>query len=235
MTALINLATAKALMPIRANDNSQDDLLKSLIEIASNQLERYCRRSFASQEYTELFHTQDTRTRKYNVAGSTGYQSATRVEGQARSFFLKGWPVATSPAITVNYDPRRDFNAQTQLNAADKGYYLEADDGILNLYIATVKGADLLQVVYTAGFASQTDDGFVNLNDAVVAAAPALAEACARQVAFLYKTRAIENIGTGQDRTSKGEDNAVDLRGTDLANEATAMVRHLVRPLHGKG
>lgn len=145
---LTTLTRIKRILPV--NTSSQHDaLLTSLLATASAQIERYLNRHVLRTARTEQY----------------------LAEPLQRRIFLKGAPVAASPALQLRYSPSRDFT----IDEVDTStYYTNLADGIIeydfpSTYVATdCPGA--FQVIYTAGLAASLQ----SLSAAITPGAPSL-------------------------------------------------------------
>lgn len=122
----------KRLLPLNTS-TQHDTLLISLIATASGQIERYLNRHVLRTARTEQY----------------------RAEPMQRKIFLRGYPVASSPALTLKYSPLRDF---TVADDDDSLYYVNLEDGVVEYDFPTnytgYANPGAFQVVYTGGMAA---------------------------------------------------------------------------------
>ena len=130
-------------------------------------------------------------------------------------FPLKGWPVLSSPAISVRLDALRVFDAATELEATF--YTVDEEEGFLIVDgIVLPRGMRVLRVVYTGGMAAD--------EAAFLAAYPDAAEAADIQINYWFESR----LRLGQ-KSVVGPDNTVTMESTTeflpVVNEAIARYR----------
>ena len=135
MAASTDLTTRddlKRYLGIDATDTSQDDLLDDLIGYASERIETYCRRCFASAELTEYL----------DGPGTT-------------ELVLSRRPVSVLTSVRVDAD--RDFAAETEVDSSE--LVLRADAGVVERVGAVFPAAARnVRVEYTAGYSTVPDD-----------------------------------------------------------------------------
>ena len=102
------------------------------------------------------------------------------VEESQFLFYLKGYPVAASPAAVVKADLNRTFDSGSIV--ATTNYYLDLDRGAIKLdAYRVVPGWGALQVAYTGGMAANVT--------AFITAFPHIADAIDMQTAFVFQRR----------------------------------------------
>ena len=135
MAASMDLTTRDALkryLGIDLSDTSQDLLLYDLIDYASERIESYCARRFASAELTQ-----------YADGSGTSELVLTRR------------PVSELTSVRVDAD--REFAAETELD--DSEVVLYPDSGVvLRDGAAFPEGNRNVRIEYTAGYATVPDD-----------------------------------------------------------------------------
>ena len=129
---LSTVTRIKRLLPLNTS-TQHDGLLTSLLATASAQIERYLNRHVLRTSRTEQY-----------IA-----------EPLQRRIFLKGAPVAASPALQLRYSPSRDFT----VDAVDTStYYVNLAEGVVEYDLPAVYGVPdrpgAFQVIYTAGLAA---------------------------------------------------------------------------------
>lgn len=123
-----------------------------------------------------------------------------RVKQGQRMVSLYAAPMTASPT-SVKVGISRDFTSETALTE-DSDYVVDLDRAQIEfLYVIQSKVA-YAQVVYTAGMAADTAS--------FIAAYPAIAEACALQVAYHYKRK---DFPAGQHVVEGGSTNFVEPLG----------------------
>lgn len=159
---LTTVARVKTFLSITTSGT--DALLGMLVTATSRTVENYLNR-----------HAEKAaRTEQYDL-----------IPGQ-QVIFLKGYPVAASPAAVLKNDTDRGFGSG--ITAIDTGdYYVDLTQGVIMVdQVGLTSGAGVLQVVYTGGLASSASG--------VVSAFPEIALATDIQAAWLFKRK--EVLGT---------------------------------------
>jgi uncharacterized phiE125 gp8 family phage protein len=122
----------KRYLGIDASDTSRDDLLDDLIAYASERIESYCARRFASEDVTEYI----------DGPGTTELVLARR-------------PV--TELTSVRLDASREFPEESELDESE--LVLHAESGVLERDGAVFpRGASNVRVEYTAGHAAVPED-----------------------------------------------------------------------------
>jgi hypothetical protein len=131
----VSLASRDALkryLGIDASDSTHDDLIDELIAYASERIESYCRRRFASEEVTE-----------YHDGPGTN------------EIVLLRRPVSGTPQVYVDSD--REFPESSRLPASEVVVYPET--GVLVRIGADIPGGRRnVKVAYAAGYGTVPDD-----------------------------------------------------------------------------
>lgn len=131
---LTTVARVKQFVPVSTTQH--DAALRSLIAAYSHQIERFLNRHV----------TQQARTEQYDV------------DPGVRRWWLRGYPVASTPAAQFRFDTSRAFTNSAE---ASDNYYLRLEDGRVEFefdYNQTRRRfAGSLQVVYTGGMATTLD------------------------------------------------------------------------------
>lgn len=111
------------------------------------------------------------------------------VESFTDRLLLKAWPVDTGQSFKVFHDPLRQFGAATEVDSSY--YYLDAENGKVELFQKYAIGRKTLKVMYTGGMAvldsPQAGQEFWNLY-------PDVAEAIIFEV--IEKFKKIPNLGS---------------------------------------
>ena len=116
------------------SDTSDDAELTTWMEGLSARLERFLNRDLKSQEYTEQFD-------------SDGYRSA---------IWVRGIPIASTPAVQLWDDPDRTFAAVSKVASTDYAVY--ADEGRLQLDAGSFAGGNRsIRATYTGGYAETSN------------------------------------------------------------------------------
>jgi uncharacterized phiE125 gp8 family phage protein len=165
-------ARVKALIDI--SGTSQDAVIASLIAGVSLALEKYAGCPLAEESRTELYD----------------------VEDRADDVWLRGVPVASITSVKARSSRQTDWADVTAMDSSL--YSFDAGTGRLILDGTWYAGREMLQVVYTAGFAADTT--------AFIAAYPDLADAADKQVTHEFERRTELGAGsTGMQGTSRVE------------------------------
>lgn len=202
------------LVPIKSSYTGHDDLMDQLIPAATKQIQKFCRRTFIQEVYTEFFPTIDNRNTLIPY-----------------SIWLKEIPVATSPVpiIILSYNYDWD-NTDALIVDLQKGYQIDFDSGRVDFSIAFRQHAKSLRVVYTGGYALNTDvdeDNFYEPNADILLA-------CAMQTAFLVE-RFIETEQGVESKTRGGKNtNVLGAASHGLTPEVRSMVASYKRTLVGR-
>ncbi len=233
---LVTLDEVRTKLPIRAGNPDFDEELTDLILTATLQIEKHTNRLFTSQVHVEIANTRQTRVRSLDVGGTL--ESGVSVTGHDQPVALRGFPLDTSDndtLIIVNYDPNRDFLANTKLvglNNAD--YFVDGDEQDHRSQIILTKGTQKflrsLKITYTAGYASDGTPATLS------AAAPNdLKAACVYQAMHMFQRTRPENIGVGEDRTKGGLNRPRFIRTGGITPEVGSLLVPYRRLLTGRG
>jgi uncharacterized phiE125 gp8 family phage protein len=129
---LCTLDQAKTQLKLDENDDTEDDLVRSLIDCASLRVEQYCGRKFKLQTYTN------------EVYDGTGESE----------LYLRNAPVDPNTAVTV------DFRVSSAWQSQDVTYLRYDDPDEIGLVFweigAFSRGRYNVRVTYKAGFAATT-------------------------------------------------------------------------------
>lgn len=201
------------LVPIAMSYTGHDDLMDQLIPAASKQIQKFCRRTFIQEVYTEFFPTIDN-----------------RVTLLPYSIWLKEIPVATSPAPIVILSYNYNWDNTDPLTVDPKlGYTVDFDTGEILFAIAFRQHAQSLRVAYTGGYALDTDAD----EDDFYAPDADIRLACAMQTAFLVE-RFLESEQGTDSKTRGGKNTKVMSSTSGLTPEVRSIVTSYRRTLVGR-
>lgn len=225
MTRMIALDDVKALLPIRGNNTSYDDRLTNIIDSVSAMIEGECRQSFARAERIETHTARQTCNRALNLYG----------DGDAYTSFadeqiipLRASPIDAEAAVTVWYDPSRQFTDDTIVPADCWSLDAQPDMSRILLTYPTRYMRSALRVRYTAGFAVG-DDG--TLSAALKADAPDLFQAVL--YGCLHEWNRLSPEVAGTDKDENGGTSKPNSLG--LPKESLVRLQRYRRVLTGRG
>jgi len=224
---LASLSELKRRMGVEPDYTDTDEQLMDLLYLASSQVEKACKRSFAAGERVETFHTQRVVSYHSDLTPYGGSTTGCLARVQTQVMFLAALPVDIAAEFDVRYDPTRRFDDTTKV--ASELYTLDPDMGRLVLHLATGQHSNALMVRYTGGYASG-EDGTLS------ASAPQdLKLACLLQARYLSMKTSSVNLGLVADRAQG------DTKGTvrwasqgGLVSEAADLVQGYRAILRGK-
>lgn len=188
MGNLITLADVKAELPIRSGNTDFDARINEVIATAESQIETFCRRTFSTQSYSEIFHVQQGATTSLdllNGANSTG----TYTTASSQPFYLKNGPLDEDSDVRVFYDLTHRFGEDTELLADDFTVLLEK--ACVYVYKPLLKSRDSVKITYTGGYTSVPSE---------------LKFAAVMQAVHLYKRSLAENVSTASDKDEKSKE-----------------------------
>lgn len=148
-------ARVKALLDIDSSDSTYDTVLGVTISAVSHRIENFIDRQLI----------QTARVEEYNIPPRT------------QTVFLRQYPVTTITSVKTAAD--WDFAGATAFDSDD--YHVDEDNGLLYLKFYPVSGAKVMQVSYTAGFATSTSNLITNY--------PAIAYAADIQTVAAFRRR----------------------------------------------
>lgn len=129
--ALTNVADVKESLGI--TNNSKDNLIIRKINAATDMIENYCGRRFASTVYTD---------ETYDIEGG-------------RTINLNNYPVISFTSLSER-DTSQNINSWTTVNS--EFYFVDTDAGIVELLYGMISGWQRYKVTYTAGYTTIPND-----------------------------------------------------------------------------
>lgn len=129
---LTTLAIVKNIMEMPVSVTKHDATLTGLIRGVSADFQRLSGRLVNQVAQTEIV----------DVLEST------------RRLLLKAWPVKSSPTIQIFHDVDRAFGATTEIDS--DLYYLDLEEGIVDLFQRFNDGKKVIKILYTGGMATLT-------------------------------------------------------------------------------
>ena len=148
-------ARVKALLDIESTDTTYDTVLGTIISAVSHRFENFMDR--------ELL--QRARVEEYNIPPRT------------QTVFLRQYPVTTITSVKTAGD--WDFSTATAFDSDQ--YHVDEENGLLYLRFHPISGAKVMQVSYTAGFATTTTN--------LISSYPAIAFAADTQTVAAFRRR----------------------------------------------
>jgi hypothetical protein len=125
-----NALLTEAELEVMLQTTLDSDLANMLINIASQQIESICNRSFIKTSQT---------LEKYSIDSETKY------------LFLKKYPIASAPALAVKeYDSMTD--SLLYAFTVNQDYELFLDEGYIYFYGSLPRGKNHIRVTYDAGY-----------------------------------------------------------------------------------
>lgn len=122
------------------------------------------------------------------------------VDESTNRLLLAGFPVAADPVIQIFQDTDRNFGATTEVDS--EFYFLDLEEGVIDLFQQYPVGIKTIKVVYTGGMAKMdspaTDEEFWNLY-------PYIAEAVIHEIITQFKilpSLGAERIQIANDETT---------------------------------
>lgn len=228
-TPLNSLNTVKDFLQIRGSNTTYDTLLPRLSQSATKQIEDALGIKLEAATHTEYFNTRRTLSLSHDLYGQSETGLIQRSDRQA--FVLRGLRIDAEQPITVHYDPRMVYGADTLLTETED-YHIDVPEGYLTLFVGTGDYTKALKVTYTAGF--EVADGSLEASADVN-----LTLAHLYQTSFLFKRHRNDNIGmktdvaVGTEKTSRASGYWNVQQG--ICKEAAGLLVHYKRPLMGRG
>ena len=198
LPSLVDVDELKVYISVKEDVTAFDEQLLSLAKNATGLIQGFCRREFTEQEYTEQFDTRLNSNYVYDLAGNNDL--GITQDTKAQRFSLQGLPV-DADTLEVYYSPTREFSADNALVASE--YFFNPKTNALYVFkpMGDTKGG--LQVVYTAGYTSETQGSGATAWELISGAGEDLKMACITQVIFMFNKYREGNIGLiGRDRHS---------------------------------
>ncbi len=233
---LVTLDEVKCHLPIRKGNVDFDDRLRSLILLATTQIEQATKRNFTEQEFFAAFSARSNTRRVLDLIGDDRatmqalsddfHTGGTSQVTRTTTLTLPSFPVDEGQTFEVIYDPFGAFSGnQTFVVINATSYTLDADKGILYLRFPTVRGRRRLRVQFTGGFPATGDTGFETL----VAAPDDLKLACTFQTIYLFKKMDRENLGSKENKKAGGTNVRFQgasgfMKGSGLTPEASSLL-----------
>lgn len=168
-TPIFNIADLRDELEVADGYIQMDSTMERLVLLATANLEKYIDASFTYGEHTDLFNS----PMKNN-------------SGIASIFNLSCINIDAAADIKVYYDISRGYDSGTLLSSSD--YYIDERNGVLKLFINTVKAPHGLKVTYSGGFVPV--DGYLADNIFME-----IREACIYQIKYLTTRLRKENVG----------------------------------------
>ena len=130
--ALTTLGEAKKFVKIPISETSQDDLMRTIINLASDRIQTFCNRKFIEETHTEF-----------------------RDGNRTRRILLNQWPVQSITSLHI--DGRREFGASSLVDATN--YAIDEDEssdgvGVILFDRFFARGHRNIKIVYVAGYES---------------------------------------------------------------------------------
>lgn len=231
-TPLIALDDLKAQLPIREGNDEFDEKLAFIINAVSEQIEKFCRRQFAKQSYSEIFHVQAGATTEYDLYGggygSNSFHDGLLVKPSDLPFRLGMSPIADAASVRVFYDLSHRFEPETELAASE--FTVLAEKGLVFVSKPLRKSRDSVKITYEAGY--EADGEPANLSESLPAD---LKMAVITQCLHVWQKLDLSNVSVTDDReTGSTQRSRFSAQGGFLPD-----VQHLVAPyrrmLRGRG
>ena len=154
---LISLDDIKNQLPVRAGNVDFDPRLRSLINVATAQIELATHRNFTRQSHVEFQNSRKATKRLLNLGGidtfgaKSFHDAGTMDVSLEQTLGLAGFPVDPAQAIEVRYDQARLFiNAVTLIDS--DAYTVDDENSRILLRFPTFRGIRTIRIKYTAGF-----------------------------------------------------------------------------------
>lgn len=126
---LVLIATVKTAMKVPVLQTADDPIIDGIILGISYDFEKQTGRGVDLIARTEYFDVDESTNR----------------------LLLKGFPVAASPVIQIFQDIDRNFGAATEVDT--EFYFLDAEEGVVELFQRYPIGRKTIKVIYTGGMA----------------------------------------------------------------------------------
>lgn len=199
--SLASLVETRSLLPVRPGVTSFDSKIKSLLRMATRQIEIACKRTFAQKDYVEIIDSQPTHTAGVDLYGTSESGLLSRVSTQ--KVILRGAPVDPE-TLDVRYDYLNSFGETTRVPSGD----LSLDDDQCTLFIRhpMIRAPRALKISYKAGYAAATeetvdDETWKTMSES----APfELQQACILQAVNLWNKTDFNNVGLTSDGSADG-------------------------------
>lgn len=243
---LITMSEAKAFLDIREETTKDEPRLRTLITLATNDLEIATDRRFTRQTFVEYLTTRDNKRSDYSFSGSNDYgvthmplEGGTRTIVSPTSFLLDGVNI-DEDTLEVWYNGNAmsadDFSDNHKL-VNGKDYQLDTENSKLVLYVGTTFRMRALKITYTAGYAAAPTQGTADEITLSASAPDWLKGAALIQLQFLNVKLKRDNVGMGSERTASEKGKVASsyfLKTNGLTPEVIPHVAHLRRPRTGR-
>lgn len=209
---IVHISAVKAYLPFQSGYDKEDAKLSALVDLATQQIEEFTRRSFTKQTHTEYFSTKQSYVYEYALWGDS--ESGVVQSSRDQIYPLRGWPLGAT-GFTISYDPKSEFGSDTVVAA---GYYkIDLERSRFILRYPSIQGYQTLKVTYEAGY--EAANGTLQEN------APAdLKQACVLQTMYLWNRSQPVNVGVADDRAQGSTATSQFRSAHGLSPEAASLV-----------
>ena len=229
---LISLDDLKAQLPIREGNDEFDDRLTLIANTVSRQIQTFCRRAFAAQDYAEIHHVRVGAARHLELYGDPLEAYSVRPDGVP--FRLREAPLAPDAEVRVYYDRSRRFGPETVIDPARVVVLREQgalrDETLVYVSQALARSENSVRITYRAGY--EADGEPATLSDSIP---EDLKLAAVTQGVHLWQRLLPENVGQTQESSEKGKSNARYSVQGGLVPDVAVLVGPYRRLLRGRG